>query len=166
MARIRLCGKYVFTYQESIRLQKGSMLSCTRWLLVESTIRDSKHFRSGCQCASAKWLRNALLFWESRKNSSVKKKETAKTNALREAIRLHWETAMKLHFGARSVSPYPAYTALVCPSPPLAFWNSLMSWAVCDRCGRKDATLWKTPQLTDGRWKSVYSRWLNKYTMG
>ena len=88
----------------------------------------------------------------------AKKKETAKTNALREAIRLHWETAMKLHFGARSVSPYPAYTALICPSPPLAFWNSLMSWAVCDSCGRKDATLWKTPKLTDGRWNSAYSR--------
>ena len=86
----------------------------------------------------------------------TKQKAMAKTNALREAIRLHWETAVKLHFGVRPVSPYPAYTALTCPTPPFKFWTSLMSWAVCDRCGRKDTQLWKTPTLKDGVWNSVF----------
>ena len=91
------------------------------------------------------------------KSLVTRKKAIAKDIAQREAIRLHWETAVKLHFGVRSVSPYPAYTGLTCPHHPLQFWNSFMSWAVCDRCGRKDTSLWKVPTLKDGQWNSVSS---------
>ena len=86
----------------------------------------------------------------------TKKKAVAKTAALREAILCYWQTAVELHFGVRSISPYPAYTGLTCPASPFQFWTSMMSWAVCDCCGRKDTTLWKTPTRKDRLWNSVW----------
>ena len=94
----------------------------------------------------------------------TKKKAVAKTAALREAILCYWQTAVELHFGVRSISPYPAYTGLTCPASPFQFWTSMMSWAVCDCCGRKDTSLWKTPTLKDRLWNSVWHHLLKKAT--
>jgi hypothetical protein len=80
-----------------------------------------------------------------------------KTGGLREALRLHWKTAIDLHFGVASVSAYPrAPVPITSPVAVFKYRTLLLSWVVCDKCGRRDATPWKTPCLKNGQWSLPY----------
>ena len=80
------------------------------------------------------------------------KKEVLKDVDARESHRSHWATAISRHFSARSVHVYPTRIPVTSPARVFQFWIYLMSWAVCEKCGRRDASLWKTPTISGLTW--------------
>ena len=45
---------------------------------------------------------------------------------------------------------------MTAPVQVFLFWARLLSWAVCQTCGRRDAALWRTPSLKSGAWTITY----------
>ena len=83
---------------------------------------------------------------------SVKSKEVVKMSDARESHRSHWATAMDTHFSACSVHEYPRRIPVTSPMRIFQYWTSLMSWAVCEECGRRDTSKWYRPCTSGLDW--------------
>ena len=91
---------------------------------------------------------NHLVTWLSRKS-----KEVVKMSDARESHRSHWAEAIDEQFSACSVHRYPRRIPVIAPVRVFQFWTSLLSWAVCEECGRRDTTSWTNPRVSDLDWK-------------
>ena len=93
------------------------------------------------------WCRENLIGW-----LTVRKAAMVRTLAARESVRAHWDVAVNKQFGVKSVAVYPTRVPVTSPLKLFRFWTSMLSWAACEKCGRRDASLWKRPCLKNGDW--------------
>ena len=74
----------------------------------------------------------------------------------RVSVQRHWQTALDKQFHVTSVLSNPKRVPVTAPSQVFRYWTYLVSWAVCQNCGRKKAASWRTPTRSNGTWQLIY----------
>ena len=105
----------------------------------------------------AQRLADDLRLWTRQRNLATwlsrKSREVVKMSEARESHRSHWAEAIDAQFSVCSVHRYPRRIPVTAPIRVFQLWTSLLSWAVCEECGRRDTSLWKNPCVSDLDWK-------------
>ena len=94
------------------------------------------------------WCYNSHL-----KRFCINWRKDAKTKG---SIERHWQTALDKQFHVTSVLSNPIRVPVTAPIQVFRYWTCLLSWAVCQTCGRKAAASWRTPTYHNGTWQLTY----------